>query len=195
MNRLRIVCACSAALIALTASAGLAAAIFDHAAPGPEQVLQAGPAEVDIYTKRPTSPQPDGTQLIVQDGDGRRVDRGDAAVDPADHSHFRASLQPNLAPGRYVVTFKTLEEAGFDPDGGQFAFYVGRQPTAADRAADSLLTLTLPGDGTNISGYKRGIVEGLLTAVVIIPVAGWYVWRRRRKAAGGDPLLPGAKDG
>jgi len=176
-------------------SVAFAAAVFDHASPGPGQVLHSDPGAVDIYTKRPTSTSPDNTQLIVQDGDSRRVDLGDAAVDPADHRHFHVSVQPNLAPGRYVVTFKTMEEAGYDPDGGQFAFYVRVQPTAADRAADAILTLTLPDDGGNISGYQRGIVEGLLTAVIIIPVAGWYVIRRRRHGSGGEPLLPGAEGG
>lgn len=183
----------SLTLLAILAAPGAAAAaIFDHASPSPGQVLRASPASVDIYTKRPTSPSPANTQVIVQNHDSQRVDLGDMAVDPADHHHFHVSLSPNLAPGRYIVTFKTMEEAGYDPDGGQFAFYVGVQPSAADRAADRLLTLTLPSDGEDIKGYQRGIVEGLLTAVIIVPVAGWYVLRRRRRRTGGESLLPGA---
>lgn len=184
------------ALIALfAATSANAAAIFDHASPNPGQILRSSPASVDIYTKRPTSPLTVNTQVIVQNHDSQRVDLGDMAVDPADHHHFHVSLPPNLAPGRYIVTFKTMEEAGYDPDGGQFAFYVGVQPTPADRAADKLLTLTLPSDDDPITGYQRGIVEGLLTAVVIVPVAGWYVLRRRRKARMGEPSLPGAGNG
>ncbi|HZQ36501.1 MAG TPA: copper resistance protein CopC [Dehalococcoidia bacterium] len=187
------VCGAALALLAaLLSGSAQAAAIFDHASPSPGQVLRVSPASVDIYTRRPTSPDPKNTQVIVQNHDSQRVDLGDMAVDPADHHHFHVSLPPGLAPGRYIVTFKTMEEAGYDPDGGQFAFYVGVQPTPADRAADKLLTLTLPADGDAISGYQRGIVEGLLTAVIIVPVAGWYVLRRRRKGASGDGLLPGA---
>jgi methionine-rich copper-binding protein CopC len=190
------VCGAALALLAVPVSGPAeAAAIFDHATPGPGQVLRVSPASVDIYTKRPTSPDPSETQVIVQNHDSQRVDLGDAAVDPADHRHFHVSLPPNLAPGRYIVTFKTMEEAGYDPDGGQFAFYVGVQPTPADRAADKLLTLTVPGDDEDIKGYQRGIVEGLLTAVIIVPVAGWYVLHRRRRRRSGDPLLPGAGSG
>ncbi len=198
MSRLISLGAGGAALVLLAvliAGSAEAAAVFDHASPSPGQVLRLSPAGVDIYTKRPTSPNPADTQVIVQNHDSQRVDLGDAAVDPADHHHFHVSLPSNLAPGRYVVTFKTMEEAGFDPDGGQFAFYVGVQPTAADRAADKLLTLTLPSDGEDIKGYQRGIVEGLLTAVIIVPVAGWYVLRRRRRGRSGEPLLPGAGSG
>ena len=159
-----------------------AAARFDRAVPGPEQVVAVSPARIDIYTVRATSPNPLGTQAMVVDRRSQRVDRGDTVVDPADHHHFSVGLQPNLVPGRYVVSFKTLGEADLDHDGGNYAFYVGRPPSAAELAADKGLSLTTLDDPASLSGYQRGAVEGGLTLVVGLP-AIYYVWQRRKRKA------------
>lgn len=160
-----------------------AAARFDRAVPGPEQVVTVSPARIDIYTVRATSPNPLGTQAMVVDRLSQRVDRGDTVVDRADHHHFSVGLQPNLLPGRYVVSFKTLGEADLDHDGGNYAFYVGRAPSTAELAADTRLSLTTLDDPASLSGYQRGAVEGGLTLVVGLPAIYYVRQRRKRKAA------------
>lgn len=173
-----------AASFALISGDGMvsAAARFDRAVPGPEQVVAVSPARIDIYTVRATSPNPLGTQAMVADRLSQRVDRGDTVVDPADHHHFSVGLQPNLLPGRYVVSFKTLGEVDLDHDGGNYAFYVGRPPSTAELAADTRLSLTTLDDPASLSGYQRGAVEGGLTLVVGLP-AIYYVWRWRKRKA------------
>jgi len=156
-----------------------AAARFDYASPGPEQVVNVSPDRVNIWTVRFTSTDPLGTQAIVFDKNQGHADTGDTVVDPADHHHFWVALKPNLPPGRYVVAFKTEGEADLDHDGGNYAFYIQTTPTKADLAADSSLSLTTLDDPTNFTGYQRGVVEGGLTLVVILP-AGYYIWLKRR---------------
>src|SRR5579885_3055241 len=108
---------CTLLAFMVAGGVAIAAARFDHATPGPEQVVNVSPARIDIYTVRTTSPDPLGTQAIVLDQNKARVDEGDTVVDPADHHHFWVELQPNLPPGRYVVSFKTLGESDLDYDG------------------------------------------------------------------------------
>ena len=167
-------------LIALALGAGVtaAAARFDHATPGPEQVVNTAPARVNIYTVRTTTPNLNGTQAIVLDHNQAEVDLGDTAVDPNDHHHFSVGLKPNLPPGRYIVSFKTMGEADYDLDGGNYAFYIGQRPSPADLAADKSLSLTTLDDPSDFTGYQRGVIEGGLTAVLLLPV-GYMVYRRK----------------
>ncbi len=177
--------------IAMALGPGIAAAAarFDHASPAPGQVLASSPARVDVYVDIPTSASPGATQIIVADRLQQQVDRGDGAVDPHDHRHFSVDLRPNLPPGRYIVTFKTLSEHDLDHDAGQYAFYVGAQPTPAEHKADTILSVSTNDDQQgNLSGYKRGIVEGGLTLLVAVPVVFFYLQRRRRGANELDQL-------
>jgi methionine-rich copper-binding protein CopC len=167
------------AAAALSVSSLHAAARFDHASPGPEQVVEATPVRVEIWTVRATSPDPLGTQATVTDLNQQRVDTGETTVDPADHHHFWVGLQPDLPAGRYIVSFKTLGQSDFDYDGGNYAFYVKTPPTAAQLNADRTLSLTTLDDPETLTGYQRGFVEGGLGLVVALPAA-YYIWQRRR---------------
>lgn len=176
------------ALVSLVVvSAVHAAARFARSSPNPGQAVQTSPARVDIYTVRATTPDPLGTQALVLDKDQRQVDTGVTTVDPADHHHFWVDLQPGLAAGRYIVKFKTMGETDFDLDGGAFAFYIGVQPNAADRAADKALSLTTLDDPSTFTGYQRGFVEGGLTLVVAMP-AIYYIWQRRKHGKPKDEI-------
>jgi methionine-rich copper-binding protein CopC len=174
-------------LLALSWCAASAAAPFDHATPGPEAVVAAAPGQIDIYTKDPASPNPTDTQAIVVGPDGQAANAGEATVDPADHRHIEVTLFSGLSQGRYIVEFKTRGEFDLERDGGQYAFYLGVQPTAAQRRADKGLSLTtIGGEDVSISGYQRGLIEGVIPAFIIIP-AGAYYLRRRKKGDQGGP--------
>lgn len=188
MRRLPLFRAVAAAglLCALAIAAADAAAPFDRATPGPENVVQAAPVQVDVYTKDPTSLRPADTQVIVVGPDGLQADLNESSVDPADHRHIVVPLRSDLAPGRYVVEFKTRGEFDLEQDGGQYAFYLGVQPTAAQLRADKRLSLTTLGsEEVSISGYKRGLIEGVIPAFIIIPTGLYYVRRRRKAEQGG----------
>lgn len=178
------------ALVALRPWAAGATAPFDHATPGPGAVVSSAPGWVDVYTRDPSSPNPADTQAIVVGPDGVAANVGAAAVDPADHRHIVVTLRSNLQPGRYIVEFETRGEFDLERDGGQYAFYLGVQPTAAQRRADKGLSLTtLGGEEVSISGYQRGLIEGVIPAFIIIPTGLYYV-RRRKKGEQRGPARP-----
>ena len=52
-----------------------------------------------------------GLALVVGDGAGQRVDRGDSRVDPQNRRLPQVGLPP-LAPGRYTVTWNVLAVDG-----------------------------------------------------------------------------------
>jgi len=195
MTRFRVVLVVIAMCAALGGGGVHAAARFDHATPAPGSVLTVPPDRVDIYTVRPTSPRSGDTQVVVLNGDRRRLDHDDSTVDPEDHHHIWVTLESNLPAGRYVVSFKTRGDVDYDHDGGEYAFYVGVQPTSADRAADAALSLTTLGGEDVLHGYQRGLVEGLAAVSIGGPVALYLVYRhyQKRKAHDGE-RLPTAHD-
>ena len=54
-------------------------------------------------------------------------------------SKLSVPLQPDLAPGRYVVNWKNVSDDDGDAATGAFSFYIRSQPTAADLANDQQL--------------------------------------------------------
>ena len=62
--------------------------------------------------------------LTVVDAQGRRVDRDDAAVDPADPWRYRVGLTP-LAAGAYTVSWRVLSADDGHVTGGAHVFVVG----------------------------------------------------------------------
>lgn len=180
-----------AVAIALGSATVLATAVYDHSTPTPGAVLQSSPARIDIWTKHATVTDPSLTQMVITDANNHHVEADLATVDPADHSHFWVDVQPNLAPGRYLVWYKTQGAQDFDRDGGTYAFYVGAPPSSADLKADKLLPLTtVDGGAAAISGLERGVVEGGVP--LFIAAVGFYIyWQKRRgERHAGDAETP-----
>ena len=66
--------------------------------------------------------EPVFSTIRVEDGDKRRVDRGDARVDAKDSTLLEVSL-PALAPGRYRVFWSVVARDGHRTE-GSFPFQV-----------------------------------------------------------------------
>jgi methionine-rich copper-binding protein CopC len=66
--------------------------------------------------------EPVFSTIRVEDGDKRRVDRGDAHVDARDNSLLEVSL-PGLPPGRYRVFWSVVARDGHRTE-GSFPFQV-----------------------------------------------------------------------
>jgi|SRR5579875_460359 len=178
------------ALFTLTATRVLAAAVYDHSNPAPSAVLNGSPGRIDIWTLRPTVADETLTQIAVTDQNYNHYELPPTIVDPADHRHFWVAVKQDMPPGRYLVWFKTQGEQDFDRDGGQFAFYVGVQPTKADLAADKRLALTTVDNGAEgaITGVERGVIEGGIPAFIMAGAALWY-WRSRHDRHD-DDIIP-----
>lgn len=94
-------CAC----LLVLASAALAHAFLDHAAPAVGSSVHTPPAQVRLwFTQRL---EPAFSAASVFDRSGKRVDKNDAHLDGDDESVLIVSL-PELAPGTYRVAWRVL---------------------------------------------------------------------------------------
>jgi len=160
---------------------------YDHSTPGQGEVVQTSPPRVDIYTVQEMAKQQGAYAITVERNDsgtpGQRVDTGDTVIDDANRKHFSVGLQPNQQPGRYVVSFKNVSDQDGEADHGQFAFYVGTGPTAAQKALDAKLQITSKSETTSTS--HTGLIIGIVVAIaVLVLLAGgglWYARRPRRR--------------
>ena len=63
------------------------------------------------------------SSVVIRDSAGKRVDRGEAHLDPSDRTTMRVSLQP-LAKGVYIVVWRALT-ADTHRTEGAFIFRIG----------------------------------------------------------------------
>jgi methionine-rich copper-binding protein CopC len=97
-----------AALVLRPAPAAPHAALLD-ASPPHRARLGRPPARLTLtFSERL---EPAYARLSVWDETGRRVDKGDAALSPADPRRLGVSLPP-LPPGRYTVKYRVLSVDG-----------------------------------------------------------------------------------
>jgi methionine-rich copper-binding protein CopC len=87
------------------ASGALAHAFLDHAVPAVGSSVHTPPAQVRLWFTQQLEPA--FSTASVLDRSGTRVDRNDAHVDGGDETVLIVSL-PELAPGRYRVTWRVL---------------------------------------------------------------------------------------
>src|SRR5579875_961044 len=146
MRRVAVIVALAAAVAMALPSLALAHARYDHSTPSPGQVVATSSPAVDIYTAQDMRKIAGANVITVVGPDGKQADTGNTVVDDSNRRHLSVGLQPNLPPGRYVVSFKTLSDQDGEADHGQFAFYVQTPPTAEQKAADAKLPLTTDTD-------------------------------------------------
>jgi methionine-rich copper-binding protein CopC len=115
--------AASAVLIVAGAGAAWAHAELKQASPAVDGAVQAAPTEVTLkFSERLESAF---SAIIVRNAVGKRVDKADGQIDKADRTVIRASLQPSLSPGIYIVEWRALT-ADTHRTEGAFVFRVGQ---------------------------------------------------------------------
>ncbi len=83
-----------------------------------------------------------------------------------------------------MVSFTNVSDEDGEADHGQFAFYVGTGPTAAQQALDKQLAITSQNDDTQHSDSHTGlIVVIIVVAIVVLALiaTGLFIRRRRRR--------------
>ena len=98
-------CVFASLLITVATFEAAAHAFLDHATPAVGSAIHGSPAQVRLWFTQELEPAFSTVQ--VQDRDGRRVDKQDKRVDPANPALLQVSL-PQLAPGRYRVVWRAL---------------------------------------------------------------------------------------
>ena len=92
----------------------------DHSEPRVGHTVDSPPAAVRIWFDGAVEPV--FSTLRVEDDDKRRVDKGDARVNPSDNTVLEVSL-PSLASGRYRVFWSVVARDGHRTE-GNFTFRV-----------------------------------------------------------------------
>lgn len=181
------------ACLAATAMAGtaLAHSRYKSSTPGKGEVLQASPAKLDVFFTQNVQKVSGTYGLEVQKDGGASATAGATVIDESDRSHISVALQPNLAPGRYVVNWMNVSDDDGDPATGAFSFYIQTPPTAADLqkeqeleaigAEDETATTTTP--TARAATVVSGSPTVLSTRVAASPSATEKV---RSSPSGGD---------
>lgn len=122
-------------------------------------VLDQPPTSVDIWFPLELDASKPAQLRVVHNQSGRRVDQGaDDPLDPADRTHMRVLLEPDLAPGRYVVSWDATGVDGHPAYPRNFSFtIVELEPENRDR-----IPLMLAVFGTAAFAVSMGTVGYLL---------------------------------
>ncbi|HEY7270696.1 MAG TPA: copper resistance CopC family protein, partial [Dehalococcoidia bacterium] len=102
--------------------------------PAPGAVLQSAPAQVSGWFTSDIKRDPNWSFIHVTDQQGNRVDAGDAQLS-TDRRQMTVALKPGLAPGRYLVTWRTYDDSDGAIFGDCYTLFVGQ--AAADAAVSS----------------------------------------------------------
>lgn len=92
----------------------------DHSEPRVGHTVEASPPAVRIWFDGRIEPV--FSTVRVEDGDKRRVDKGDARVDPSDGTLLEVGL-PSLPSGRYRVFWSVVARDGHRTE-GDFSFRI-----------------------------------------------------------------------
>jgi methionine-rich copper-binding protein CopC len=98
--------------------------------PAPGAVLTAAPAQVTGWFTSDLRRDPNWNFLHVTGPTGQRVDTGEPILS-ADRLSMTVNLQAGLGPGRYLVTWRTWDDADGEIFGDCFTFFVGQEAANA----------------------------------------------------------------
>lgn len=121
-RRFRFAAAAALLLFAFASIPAFAHARLKSATPEAGGTVATAPAEVLVNFNQPLEAA--FSSVVVRDAVGRRVDKADAHVDPADPTTMRVSLPP-LSQGAYIVVWHALT-ADTHRTEGAFIFRVGQ---------------------------------------------------------------------
>jgi hypothetical protein len=144
MERLYPKVAIVVALVVGVLTLGEAPSAFAHAeyessTPAKDAVVQAAPAQVDVFFSQEMARQEGRYFLRVFNEQDTQVSQGDGTIDDNDRTHMFTALPVDLAPGRYVVRWMNVSDEDGDEADGAFCFYITVQPTAEQQAACAAL--------------------------------------------------------
>ena len=98
--------------------------------PAPGAVLTAAPAQVTGWFTSDLRRDPNWNFIRVTGPNGQRVDTGEPILS-ADRLSMTVNLQSGLGPGRYLVTWRTWDDADGEIFGDCYTFFVGQEAANA----------------------------------------------------------------
>lgn len=181
------------ALVFLFLIPGLALARPLHAEyvssdPAANAMLSKAPTTITIHFMENVNPQ--GSDIIVYDVDGKQVSTGSAQVDRADLKSMQVNIQPNKSE-MYIVNWHNVSAVEGHHDSGSFRFFVGISSMLKGMLANSSNGSqgSMPGMGTSSTNQSAASnassgVPAWLTGVIgiiglIVGGGATYVFTRQ----------------
>lgn len=149
--RLLVALALGAASCWLALSGASAHAAYDSSSPEFAEVLSEPPSEIRIRFTQELFRREGANGITLSHADsGAEVRLGQPRIDNQDRHVMTASVDEELEPGRYVVSWTNLSAEDGDSDSGSYPFYVERSPSPTDEQEDrrnaAELLIVYPGD-------------------------------------------------
>ncbi len=156
---------------------------YKSSTPTKGEALSASPTQVSITFTQELQKITGTFGIGVADAGGASVTSGAVALDDDDRSVMAIALEPSLDPGRYVVRWKNVSDSDGDAKEGAFSFYVERQPSVEDLAADQVLAQigaedTTPEPTSAASTPSDGATEPPSSSTAVAPPAADGAGRR-----------------
>ena len=128
-------------------------AAYESSSPSFGEVLTQSPSEISVRFTQELFRRAGANSLTLQQVRGDVVDEwnlSEAEIGNADRHVMRLTVDLELRPGRYVVSWTNLSAEDGDSDSGSYPFYVSRQPDddeiELDRLIAAELLISYPGD-------------------------------------------------
>ncbi len=128
-------------------------AAYESSSPSFGEVLTQSPSEISVRFTQKLFRRAGANSLTLQQVRGNVVDDWDlpeAEIGNDDRHVMRLTVDLELRPGRYVVSWTNLSAEDGDSDSGSYPFYVARQPDddeiELDRLIAAELLISYPGD-------------------------------------------------
>jgi copper resistance protein C len=123
---------------AVFVSGASAHARYSDSTPGRGEVLETSPGRVEVTFTQEIQRIQDAYGIDVESEDGTSVTDGETVFpDDLDRATIAIDVQPDLDPGRYVVSYWNVSDVDGHAGEGAFAFYVGVEPTEEQLALDA----------------------------------------------------------
>lgn len=195
-----------ATMLAVSVSSASAHARYERSTPAMGEVLATSPASVTIEFTQDVQKISGTYGIGVTNEGGQPVTAGSATLNDENRSLMSVQLTAELQAGRYVVRWTNISDADGDPAEGAFSFYVGRQPSEAERVLDAELAgigadetpsatpalIATPGIGPTASPPDTAgdasadngvptlvIVGGAVIGAAVLAALGWFAWGLR----------------
>ena len=154
----------------LAASNASAHAAYESSVPEFAEVLDRSPTEISIrFTQELFRREGANAIALTRADGGREVSLGEPEIGNQDRHVMTVSVNEELEPGRYIVSWTNLSAEDGDSDAGSYPFYVGQDPSLDEVEQDRLnaadLLIVYPGDDPQVSSEQEATERRAPTVV------------------------------
>ncbi len=184
LHRVQLAFIALAAAMLLIPSAAVAHATLEDTSPPRGATVKQQPSEVVLRFSEPV--EGNFGAVRVYDGEGARVDEGDAFHPDGEGSELGVHLRPGLSDGSFTATYRVVSADGHIVSGG-YVFSIGKAGRAPE---ETVAELTAAGDSGTATEIGLGIARGTQYAALAVALGALIfllsVWWPARRRLGGE---------